>query len=107
MKKVISFIACTLLLLLAPVSIKAQNDEAKYLEGAVTLKNGYVEFEKSYNVPGKSKEDIFSALQNYIQTSLIDGPESLKQSRMVVLIPLFNLHFFNCIKGTSHNNYVV
>ena len=83
MKKVISFIACTLLLLLTPVSIKAQNDEAKYLEGAVTLKNGYVEFEKSYNVPGKSKEDIFSALQNYIQTSLIDGPESLKQSRMV------------------------
>jgi hypothetical protein len=72
-----------LFLILAPVSIKAQNDETKYLEGAVTLKNGYVEFEKSYNVPGKSQEEIFDALQNYIQNSLIDGPESLKQSRMV------------------------
>ena len=81
--KVLSFIACILFLILAPVSIKAQNDETKYLEGAVTLKNGYVEFEKSYNVPGKSQEEIFGALQNYIQNSLIDGPESLKQSRMV------------------------
>ena len=83
MNKVLSFIACFLFLILAPVSIKAQNDETKYLEGAVTLKNGYVEFEKSYNVPGKSQEEIFGALQNYIQNSLIDGPESLKQSRMV------------------------
>lgn len=83
MNKVLSFIACILFLILAPVSIKAQNDETKYLEGAVTLKNGYVEFEKSYNVPGKSQEEIFDALQNYIQNSLIDGPESLKQSRMV------------------------
>lgn len=83
MNKVLSFIACILFLILAPVSIKAQNDETKYLEGAVTLKNGYVEFEKSYNVPGKSQEEIFGALQNYIQNSLIDGPESLKQSRMV------------------------
>ena len=83
MNKVLSFIACILFLIFAPVSIKAQNDETKYLEGAVTLKNGYVEFEKSYNVPGKSQEEIFGALQNYIQNSLIDGPESLKQSRMV------------------------
>lgn len=83
MNKVLSFIACILFLILAPVSIKAQNDETKYLEGAVTLKNGYVEFEKSYNVPGKSQKEIFGALQNYIQNSLIDGPESLKQSRMV------------------------
>lgn len=83
MNKVLSFIACILFLILAPVSIKAQNDETKYLEGAVTLKNGYVEFEKSYNVPGKSQEEIFGPLQNYIQNSLIDGPESLKQSRMV------------------------
>ena len=83
MNKVLSFIACILFLILAPVSIKAQNDETKYLEGAVTLKNGYVEFEKSYNVPGKSQEEIFGTLQNYIQNSLIDGPESLKQSRMV------------------------
>ena len=83
MNKVLSFIACILFLILAPVSIKAQNDETKYLEGAVTLKNGYVEFEKSYNVPGKSQEEIFGALQNYIQNSLIDGLESLKQSRMV------------------------
>lgn len=83
MNKVLSFIACILFLILAPVSIKAQNDETKYLEGAVTLKNGYVEFEKSYNVPSKSQEEIFGALQNYIQNSLIDGPESLKQSRMV------------------------
>lgn len=83
MNKVLSFIACILFLILAPVSIKAQNGETKYLEGAVTLKNGYVEFEKSYNVPGKSQEEIFGALQNYIQNSLIDGPESLKQSRMV------------------------
>lgn len=83
MNKVLSFIACILFLILAPVSIKAQNDETKYLEGAVTLKNGYIEFEKSYNVPGKSQEEIFGALQNYIQNSLIDGPESLKQSRMV------------------------
>lgn len=83
MNKVLSFIACILFLILAPVSIKAQNGETKYLKGAVTLKNGYVEFEKSYNVPGKSQEEIFGALQNYIQNSLIDGPESLKQSRMV------------------------
>lgn len=83
MNKVLSFIACILFLILAPVSIKAQNGETKYLEGAVTLKNGYVEFEKSYNVPDKSQEEIFGALQNYIQNSLIDGPESLKQSRMV------------------------
>ena len=83
MNKVLSFIACILFLILAPVSIKAQNDETIYMEGAVTLKNGYVEFEKSYNVPDKSQEEIFGALQNYIQNSLIDGPESLKQSRMV------------------------
>lgn len=77
---------CALLLFFgSPRSLQAQkqDDIAKYLSGAVTLKNGYVEFEKSYNVPGKSQADIYSLLKNYIQENLVDGPESLKQSRIV------------------------
>lgn len=77
---------CALLLFFgSPYSLQAQkqDDIAKYLSGAVTLKNGYVEFEKSYNVPGKSQADIYSLLKDYIQENLVDGPESLKQSRIV------------------------
>ncbi|MBO5133945.1 MAG: DUF4468 domain-containing protein [Bacteroidaceae bacterium] len=86
MKIFIAAMGCALLLFFgSPYSLQAQkqDDIAKYLSGAVTLKNGYVEFEKSYNVPGKSQADIYSLLKDYIQENLVDGPESLKQSRIV------------------------
>lgn len=86
MKKVLTAIGCALFLLIgSPCALQAQkqDDVTKYLAGAVTLKNGYVEFEKTYNAPEKSQAEIFALLQNYIQEKLVDGPESLKQSRIV------------------------
>lgn len=59
----------------------AQTDK-KYLAGAVPVENGYVEFKKSFDVPHKSKQEIFQSLKDYTQKELVEGPNRLNQARI-------------------------
>ena len=51
-----------LLLLFIPVWLSAQTDDARYLAGAVPMKNGKVVFEKEIRVPDWSKQQIYETL---------------------------------------------
>ncbi len=86
MRRTLFIFALTVVALMtAPAQSSAQETPStdKYLVGAVPVKNGFVEFEKSYRVPGKSQEQIYELLKAYIQTELVEGPEHLAQSQIV------------------------
>lgn len=73
------------LMLLLPMWCVAQNqrgEDKSYLAGAVPVVNGYVQFDKSFNVTGSSKVAIMDSLRNYIQRELVDGEEQLPQARL-------------------------
>lgn len=76
MKKIIIF-----LLMALPFTVMAQNkgDISKYLKGAVTMTNGQVSFSKSFEVPGKSKTEIFTLLKEYTQKEIVEGKNHLEQ----------------------------
>ncbi len=80
LKKV--FVFALLLLPLATAAQAQKEGDEKYLAGAVPVKNGIVVFDKTYNVSGKSKLELFDALKAYAQT-LIKGENSLEQSRII------------------------
>ncbi len=63
------------------LGVSAQADK-KYLAGAVPTDNGYVQFSKTYKVPGKSKSEIFDALLNYTIKDVVEGEQHLNQSRI-------------------------
>ena len=46
------------------------------------MKEGMVVFDKTYEVPNKSKGEIYSLLKNYTESAIIKGELSLEQSRM-------------------------
>jgi colicin import membrane protein len=75
-----------ILTLLAACSIavcaQKNQDMSKYLAGAVPVKEGMVVFDKTYEVPDKSKGEIYSLLKNYTERAIIKGELSLTQSRM-------------------------
>lgn len=86
MKKI--FLA--IMLLIPSLTMTAQNNnsnEARYLTGAVPVVNGYVQFSKTYEVPGKSMSEIFEALKKYTQESVVDGPNHLPQARITEATP--------------------
>ncbi len=88
MKKNLSFLGFVVaILLFIPTALFAQKDGgvdmSKYLAGAVPVKNGFVEFEKSYKVPGKTQGDIYTLLKDYVQSELVEGPNHLEQARIV------------------------
>ena len=76
MKKII-----ILLFAILPFAALAQNkgDISRYLKGAVTLTNGQVTFEKTYEVPGKDKIEIFNLLKAYTQKNILEGENHLQQ----------------------------
>ena len=80
MKKLI-----VLLLALLPMGLNAQieNSEAKYLAGAVPVNEaGFVYFKKHYDIKGKNKAEIFERLQQFVQESVVMGPDHLPQARI-------------------------
>jgi len=74
------------LLLLLPLTVTAQtkdDDMQKYLAGAVPVNaEGFVYFEKTFDVPGKSRTELFSALKNYVEKEVVGGPDHLEKSRI-------------------------
>lgn len=73
-----------LFLLTLPVALHAQKakDDTKYLAGAVTTRDGYVCFEKTYQVPGTSKAELFRLLKEYTQKVIVEGENHLEQARI-------------------------
>ena len=73
-----------LLLMLLPLGVAAQKqqDMSKYLAGAVTEQNGIVVFEKSYNVPGKTKVEIHEGLKTYLTEVILNNENALPQTRI-------------------------
>lgn len=89
MKKIV-----LLLLILLPVLATAQrgrqpqDSEARYLKtGAVPVKDGYVQFEKTYFVPKKTRAELMDSLRAYVQRELIDGEDQLPQARITEVTP--------------------
>lgn len=69
-----------LLFLISPLLLMGQSsDLSKYLEGAVPVVNGQVTFEKTYQVPGKSRAEIYVLLKDYTLNQIINGPNHLEQ----------------------------
>lgn len=55
--------------------------DAKYLAGAVPEENGFVVFHKSFECPGKLKEEIYPVLEDYAK-SLLTSKVHLVQCRI-------------------------
>ncbi len=86
MKKIILLFMFVVL----PCTIFAQksDDMSKYMAGAVPVNEaGFVYFDKTYNVPGKSKAELFEILRNYTQTEIVEGEDRLPQARITELTP--------------------
>ncbi|MBR1733769.1 MAG: DUF4468 domain-containing protein [Alloprevotella sp.] len=75
----------TLLLMLALPAIAMAQDwnNKKYLAGAVPQQQGVVIFSRTYEVPGKSRAEIFSLLREYTERQILNGENSLPQCRLV------------------------
>lgn len=79
-----------ILMLMLPCIAFAQrgdNNEKRYLSGAVPTVNGYVQFDKTFHAKGKSKQVLMDSLQKFVQTQLIDGPDQLPQARITEITP--------------------
>lgn len=60
------------LLSLLPLLATAKGPvDAKYLAGAVPTENGVVTFRKSFSVPGKSTEEIFQSISQYVSEEIV------------------------------------
>ncbi len=74
-----------LFLLALPGLMTAQNEnpDSKYMAGAVPVNaSGFVYFDKTYNVKGKTRTDLFHILQEYVQTRIVEGENHLEQARI-------------------------
>jgi len=74
-----------LLLAFLPLGTNAQDwNNPKYLAGAVTQnEQGIVTFSRTYEAPGKTRDELFHTLRTYLQTDLMKGPNALQQCRLV------------------------
>lgn len=92
---------CLLLMaVMATLILPAQNNkDEKYLAGAVPVVDGYVQFSKTFKSK-QSAAQIYSNLKNYIQHSLVEGPEHLPQARITEADSL------NGIIATSMEEYL-
>ena len=59
------------------------NPDAKYLTGAVPVKDGKVVFEQTINAPGKSADQIYDILLDLVERMARGGNQS-EQSRVVI-----------------------
>lgn len=72
-----------LLSLCLPLVVLAQKTvDPKYMAGAVPEVNGKVIFQKDYELRGKTKAEIFTALSNYAQ-SILKGENQLPQCKIL------------------------
>lgn len=55
---------------------KEKKDDTKYLAGAVPEENGAVVFQKTFKVPGKSKQDIYKVLKPWAQAMVDNSIEA-------------------------------
>ena len=69
MKRLLLIIALCMPLLAAA---KDKKDDTKYLAGAVPEVNGIVTFQKSFKVPGKTKQDIYNVMKQWLN-NLVEG----------------------------------
>lgn len=81
-----------LLMLLLPMVSMAQrgrkdNNQSRYLVGAVPMVNGYVQFDKTYYIKGKDKATLMAELRDYVQKELVDGEDQLPQARITEVSP--------------------
>ena len=78
-----------LLMMLLPLGMTAQKqqDMSKYLAGAVPEQNGIVVFEKSYDVPNKTKAEIHESLKAYLTEAILKGENVLPQTRIQEDLP--------------------
>ena len=85
--KHILFALFSLIASLSALPCHAQDyNSPKYLAGAVPTTNGFVVFSERAEVPGRSRSEIFSALENYTK-SLLDSEVSGTQCRITELTP--------------------
>lgn len=61
-----------LMLMLPLLAVAKGPVDAKYLRGGVPEENGVIVFRKSFNIPGMSKERIYSTLNNYIKDAILE-----------------------------------
>lgn len=80
MKKLTQF-ALTLLCLFLPMMLHAQDENSKYLAGAVPEVNGRVVFTKEFSIPGMSEEEIYERALKWMDTRL---KENENNSRVVL-----------------------
>lgn len=74
-----------LLMAIPALCAQAQTSEytpKRYLAGAVPTVNGYVTFSQEQKVEGKSKEELFNVLREYIDKRIVNGPDHLQQARI-------------------------
>lgn len=81
-----------LLMLLLPMVSMAQrgrndNNQSRYLAGAVPMVNGYVQFDKTYYIKGKDKATLMAELRDYVQKELVEGEDQLPQARITEVSP--------------------
>lgn len=72
-----------LLLCLPMLAFAKENDDSKYLAGAVPETNGQVLFQQTFAVKGKSKQQIYDVMKNYI-IGLTKTENQLSKTKMVM-----------------------
>lgn len=78
MRKILLLLLCLPLLAFAK-----ENDDNKYLAGAVPETNGQVLFQQTFAVKGKSKQQIYDVMKNYI-IGLTKTENQLPKTKMVM-----------------------
>ena len=75
-------IVCFLLAFMAcmPAMLWADDDDSKYLAGAVPEEDGKVVFTKEFNMPGADKNSIFDQVHNWLEARM---KENKNESRIV------------------------
>lgn len=91
MKKILFALLITL-----PLTASAQtvsgDDTSRYLAGAVTLNEaGYVTFQADYRATGKTQAELMKSLSEYIEQSIVNGPDHLDRSRITETDPATGL----------------
>lgn len=72
-----------LLLLVSTLMARAAEPvDPRYLAGGVPEHDGMVIYTKDFEVPQKNAADIYAALKDYTQTSLVEGPNHGEQARI-------------------------
>lgn len=78
MKKILLFLLCL------PLAVFAkERDDSKYLAGAVPETNGQVLFQQTFAVKGKSKQQIYEVMKNYI-TALTKADNQLPRTKFAM-----------------------